>query len=569
MKCVIVRGTDELHVGLGFLDISGDLQKEQEQAERERLYQELMNSMSRDDGLFLIDCVKNTRKTLRDNSDVAASFSDDEDYITLIGRYVDRCVADSDQNMMDRMTAPSYMLQRTKTDKEYSVDFRDISTGVQRFYEMRIVRISNTEVLQSFTRRDDEIIGRLMFRKLEADYFALVGVDLDTGILRVMKNNPGIRLDKPGETMFYGPAMREIASSFEGEYREFFEKIGDVNYIRKRFAHEEKSTYIYRSHMGGGLWGQVTGMVVSRHDDGTPSLFVLGFSILDTDANEQAELRGRLQSALHKSREESMRNELLHSILHAARWTFIVSADDEVIGVQASDDLRNLLNADIPDGPMGWTSLIYPDDRERVLGEFMAAVEDHSGKTPYDTTYRMADRDGAVRWYRSAGRVFRHEDGFGEFFGMHIDITGQMKERHQEEKWAYLKEFGDMVNSALWSMDIAGEDTLTGVYWSSELRHMFGFENKKDFPDELSAWSGRLHPEDRERVMNYLHKCFVSRTEGVIHSLSYRLMKKDGEYGRFNAYGRIENHPDGTRRLYGIVKDFTARERYDVADTEA
>ncbi len=54
-----------------------------------------------------------------------------------------------------------------------------------------------------------------------------------------------------------------------------------------------------------------------------------------------------------------------------------------------------------------WASRLYPDDRERVLEAFGAHINDRSGRTGFDITYRLVLKNNEVRWFRARGQTRR------------------------------------------------------------------------------------------------------------------------------------------------------------------
>jgi diguanylate cyclase (GGDEF)-like protein/PAS domain S-box-containing protein len=80
-----------------------------------------------------------------------------------------------------------------------------------------------------------------------------------------------------------------------------------------------------------------------------------------------------------------------------------------------SDQFRRLLGyndeSDFPNVLGSWSSRLHPEDRERTLAAFKAHIDDRSGKTPYDLTYRLRCRNGEYRWFRALGHTQRAADG--------------------------------------------------------------------------------------------------------------------------------------------------------------
>lgn len=80
-----------------------------------------------------------------------------------------------------------------------------------------------------------------------------------------------------------------------------------------------------------------------------------------------------------------------------------------------SDQFRRLLGfrdeIDFPNVLGSWSDLLHPDDRERTLQAFRAHIEDLTGGTPYDISYRLRCRNGQFRWFRALGHTQRSPDG--------------------------------------------------------------------------------------------------------------------------------------------------------------
>ena len=124
----------------------------------------------------------------------------------------------------------------------------------------------------------------------------------------------------------------------------------------------------------------------------------------------------------------------------------------------------------------------------------------------------------------------------------------------------HIKTFGDMINAALWSMNIGADDEIKEVYWSDEFRRMFGYDGSTEaFPNTVEAWSDLLHPDDKKRVTDELYQGIKSRdTAGYVYDVQYRIRRFTGEYCWYHAIGRMEDIRDGERRLYGIIADITS-----------
>ncbi|MDR2925085.1 MAG: GAF domain-containing protein [Azoarcus sp.] len=112
-------------------------------------------------------------------------------------------------------------------------------------------------------------------------------------------------------------------------------------------------------------------------------------------------------------------------------------------------------------------------------------------------------------------------------------------------------------------MNVVFDDPLNSnnkFNWSQELRHMLGFSDANDFPDLLSSWSNRLHPEDKDRVLDAFAAHIKDVTGKTPFNLEYRLMTKCGEYRYFRAVGSTMRDEAGTPiKVAGALEDITDR----------
>ncbi|MDR0306431.1 MAG: response regulator [Chitinispirillales bacterium] len=128
------------------------------------------------------------------------------------------------------------------------------------------------------------------------------------------------------------------------------------------------------------------------------------------------------------------------------------------------------------------------------------------------------------------------------------------------------------MDAALWDMIIDPDDPVAGgnkVWYSDDFRRMLGFTNENDFPNIFSSWSGRLHPEDKERVVNAFAAHINDCTGKTPYDLEHRLMMKNGEYRWFHAFGDTLRNADGVAlRVAGAAEDIHERKRQELQIAE-
>ncbi len=121
----------------------------------------------------------------------------------------------------------------------------------------------------------------------------------------------------------------------------------------------------------------------------------------------------------------------------------------------------------------------------------------------------------------------------------------------------------DALGIAHWDMEVIDNDPInpSNIFtWSPEFRRMLGFEGKEDFPDVLSSWSERLHPEDKNRVLWAFASHLMDRSGKTPYDLEYRLITKNGDYRHFHAFGLTMRTADGMPlRVGGGVLDISEK----------
>jgi ABC-type transporter Mla subunit MlaD len=72
--------------------------------------------------------------------------------------------------------------------------------------------------------------------------------------------------------------------------------------------------------------------------------------------------------------------------------------------------------------------------------------------------------------------------------------------------------------------------------WSAEFRRLCGYRSEAEFPNRVTSWSDRLHPDDRDATFAAFGATCAS---GVGYDVKYRLKVKDGSYRWFRATGGV------------------------------
>ena len=138
--------------------------------------------------------------------------------------------------------------------------------------------------------------------------------------------------------------------------------------------------------------------------------------------------------------------KLVHEILRSGMWNMEFNQKGEMIHVFWSQEFRAMIGyhdeQDFPNVLSSWSDLLHPDDRDRVLKQYYAAIKDYTGKSIYDSEYRLLTRNLGYRWFRARGKLSRRKDGTPiTYVGMFVDITERKeKDEKLEEQRKLLEE---------------------------------------------------------------------------------------------------------------------------------
>ena len=117
-------------------------------------------------------------------------------------------------------------------------------------------------------------------------------------------------------------------------------------------------------------------------------------------------------------------------------------------------------------------------------------------------------------------------------------------------------------NEGLWDALPKGkpwQDPNTEVWYSPRCKELLGFLDD-EFPNVLASWETRLHPEDRDRVIQALRDHIERK---VPYDIEYRLRIKSGEYRWFSARGQAIWDEQGQMvRMAGSLRDTTQTHEY-------
>ncbi|MGE5450124.1 MAG: PAS domain-containing protein [Methanomassiliicoccales archaeon] len=275
------------------------------------------------------------------------------------------------------------------------------------------------------------------------------------------------------------------------------------------------------------------------------------------------------------------RFEIVNKTTNVGLWDMEVVAGDPVNPDNKfvwTDEFRHMVGysneRDFPNILSSWSNLLHPDEREWVLEAFARHLTDRTGKTPYNITYRLKIKNGDYRWFQALGSTIRNESGSPlRVIGSLYDINdARLNEEKTKELITRFQLANKASNIGLWDMDIVAGDPVNRnntFKWSDEFRQLLGFAGEKDFPNVLSSWSDRLHPDDYDWVLKAFSSHLTDRTGRTPYDLAYRLKMKNGDYRWFHALGTTTRDEKGIPlRVVGSLRDISSEKMKEQIESE-
>src|SRR5579884_3401653 len=170
----------------------------------------------------------------------------------------------------------------------------------------------------------------------------------------------------------------------------------------------------------------------------------------NTRAHELEQLREEL-SGLRE------RMELLDTSCGVGLWQAVLhnaDAFDPKSQWTWSPEFRRLLGysneADFPNICQSWSDKMHPDDVAATFAAFNAHLQDKTGVTRYDVTYRLMTKLGGYRWFRATGGCRHSADGrtiraCGSLSDVHGQKTMSLSAARSEEHTSELQSRGHLV----------------------------------------------------------------------------------------------------------------------------
>jgi diguanylate cyclase (GGDEF)-like protein/PAS domain S-box-containing protein len=125
--------------------------------------------------------------------------------------------------------------------------------------------------------------------------------------------------------------------------------------------------------------------------------------------------------------------------------------------------------------------------------------------------------------------------------------------KEMEPESAVYKTLLESTRAIPWRIDWS---TMKFTYVGPQIEELLGWSPESWCT--VNDWAERMHPEDRERVVNF---CVAQSKAGVDHEADYRALKSDGDYVWIRDVVHVVRNGDQVEALIGFMFDISARKR--------
>ena len=303
------------------------------------------------------------------------------------------------------------------------------------------------------------------------------------------------------------------------------------------------------------------------------------FSLQDIKPNGFDDHVRQLANRLRDSIERSLGRLILHRIRHdtesavnsedkyralvetlpATTYTTLIGESTRAIYVSPQiEQLVGYSQQELYDNADLWANCIHPDDFERTMAEYNAAV---INKAEFFLEYRVIHKNGDIRWVSDQGRVFDDESDKPVYLhGILFNITDKKQtELALQENRERLAQAQRIARVGDWELDIASGN----AQWSDELHHIVGTQTDQVVgPAFLKTI---VHPDDWDAVEISMHNAIE---KGITHEAEYRITTADDhEVWLYCRADRTLDESGKPQKLVGIAQDITKRKQAELAQS--
>ncbi len=286
-----------------------------------------------------------------------------------------------------------------------------------------------------------------------------------------------------------------------------------------------------------------------KQDGSYATVFERGFIIRD-DNGDAIRMIGSLQDITERKEYEEKLEELA---LVASKTTDVIfmtdpnecitwvnSAFEDMLGYQF-DEVIGKSPGNIVRGPDN-----NPQKMKRISEAFKK-------QAPLQEIVLNYSKSGDKYWFDlTLDPIFDSNGHCDGFIGIQKDVTEQIKHQRELRKSVERYEIVSKATSdTIWDLDLESDT----IVYNQNIYDMFGYE-KTEVQDIADWWRNKLHPNDREDILDQLDEAIHNNTERL--QLEYRFEAADGSYKYIYDRAFVVTDDDGNAtRIIGAMQDIT------------
>lgn len=202
----------------------------------------------------------------------------------------------------------------------------------------------------------------------------------------------------------------------------------------------------------------------------------------------------------------------------------------------------------------GWVSAYHPDDVERFVGKWRAAL---TTGDPFEAEGRVRRADGQYRMFLHRRVPLRDAQGeIVKWYGSSIDIEDLKRTQTElQESEGRFRRMADAIPEVIWFTALAPEKIL---YVSPSFEHIWGLPIE-DLYRNARLWTESIHPDDRTRVGSTFSR-WIAGGQDSYQDVEYRIVQPGGAIRWIHERGVLSFDERGKPSLAsGISTDITER----------
>ncbi|HEX6635585.1 MAG TPA: PAS domain-containing protein, partial [Usitatibacter sp.] len=242
-----------------------------------------------------------------------------------------------------------------------------------------------------------------------------------------------------------------------------------------------------------------------------------------------------LKSATEKLEQGTSLLRMAGRIARIGGWSISVPEQR----LQLSDEVFDIVEQPVAPPAVESALEAYPPEwRGRLVQAARACMVDG---TPFDMELEIVTGHGRRLPVRVTGQAVRDAEGrIVRVEGAFQDLTplkgAEQAVRESEERFRILSRAS---NDVIRDWDVSR----AALWWNEGYTTHFGHSRQDPASSRIESWSGRIHPEDRERVLAEVRAAVGSQRREW--SLAYRFLRGDGTYAQVHERGTVIRDAEG------------------------